>query len=72
METEKFCTFFNVKSFCYYFWKHDGIFLYRFVETVLAVSSVLCISISCDLINCYSCRIQRTEIIKFSVKKLRW
>ena len=28
-----------------------------------------CISISCDLINCYICRILRTEIIKIFVKE---
>ena len=34
-------------------------------------SSVLCISISCDLINCYLCRIQRTEITKIFSEEIK-
>ena len=48
MKTEKSYKFFNVNSFCYYCLKYDETFLCR-----------LCISRwSCDLINCYLCRIQ--------------
>ena len=36
IKMEKFYTFSNVNSFCYYIWKHDGTFLNRFVEIVLA------------------------------------
>ena len=60
MKTEMFYAFSNVNSFCYYFWKDDGTFVYRFVR------------ITWDLINCYLFRTQRTETIKIFSKELTW
>ena len=62
MKTEKFYFLSNVNSFYYYFWKHVGLFCIE--SSFSIVSSVLRITVSYDLINCYSRRIQRTEIIK--------